>query len=74
MHDVTEQLHPGIVDVALAAARAGGLPVAGVDLYIDSVDAPDAVVIEVNQQAGARPSRATSPRGPLSRFALSGGP
>ncbi len=52
MHDVTEDLHLGIIDVALAATRAVGLPVAGVDLYIDSVDAPDAVIIEVNEQPG----------------------
>lgn len=52
MHDVTEELHPGIVSVALAAARAVGLPVAGVDLYIDAVDAPEAIIIEVNEQPG----------------------
>jgi GNAT-family acetyltransferase (TIGR03103 family) len=52
MHDVTDELHPGIVDVVLAATRAVGLPVAGVDLYIDSVDVPDAVIIEVNEQPG----------------------
>jgi GNAT-family acetyltransferase (TIGR03103 family) len=52
MHDVTDELHPGIVAVVMAATRAVGLPVAGVDLYIDAVDAPGAVIIEVNEQPG----------------------
>lgn len=50
--DVTDLLHDDLGEMAVAAARAVDLPVAGVDLLITAVDAPDAVVIEVNEQPG----------------------
>jgi GNAT-family acetyltransferase (TIGR03103 family) len=50
--DVTDDLHSAVASVALAAARAINLPVAGVDLIIDAVDKPQAVIIEVNEQPG----------------------
>jgi D-alanine-D-alanine ligase-like ATP-grasp enzyme len=37
---------------ALRAADAVGLPVAGVDLIVERPDAPQHVVIEVNEQPG----------------------
>jgi GNAT-family acetyltransferase (TIGR03103 family) len=52
MHDVTDDLHPALVDTALAVARALGIPVVGVDLMVPDVAAPDHVVIEANEQPG----------------------
>ncbi len=50
--DVTDDLHPEVGQLALAAAEAIDLPVAGVDVIIDAVDAPGGVIIEVNEQPG----------------------
>lgn len=53
IHDVTEQLHPALAELARAATTAIGLPVAGVDLMVvDPAEAGPAVVIEVNEQPG----------------------
>ena len=52
IHDVTDRLHRELEALAVAAAAAVDLPVAGVDLIIDAVDAPGGVVIEVNEQPG----------------------
>jgi len=50
--DVTEVLHEGLGQLAVAAAEAVDLPVAGVDLIISAVDDPDGIIIEVNEQPG----------------------
>ncbi|MDQ6616640.1 MAG: hypothetical protein M3083_18330 [Actinomycetota bacterium] len=50
--DVTEELHPALADLAVAVSAAIDVPVAGVDLIVDSVDKPDGTVIEVNEQPG----------------------
>jgi GNAT-family acetyltransferase (TIGR03103 family) len=52
MHDVTDEVHPALVDVALRAARAIEIPVVGVDLIVPSIDGPDYTIIEVNEQPG----------------------
>jgi D-alanine-D-alanine ligase-like ATP-grasp enzyme len=52
IEDITLGLHPALADLAVAAASAIGLPVAGVDLIVDSVDKPNGTVIEVNEQPG----------------------
>jgi GNAT-family acetyltransferase (TIGR03103 family) len=52
IEDVTADLHPSLVDLAVAATEVIGLPVAGVDLIVDSVDKPDGTIIEVNEQPG----------------------
>ena len=52
IEDVTADLHPALVDLAVAATEVIGLPVAGVDLIVDSVDKPDGTIIEVNEQPG----------------------
>jgi D-alanine-D-alanine ligase-like ATP-grasp enzyme len=52
IEDVTDRLHPDHADVGLRAAAALDLPVAGVDLLVDDVEAPGQVVIEVNEQPG----------------------
>jgi GNAT-family acetyltransferase (TIGR03103 family) len=52
IEDVTAELHPALADLAVAATNAIGTPVAGVDLIVESLDKPDGVVIEVNEQPG----------------------
>lgn len=52
IEDVTEGLHPALEGLAVAAAAAVDLPVAGIDLIIDGVDAPGGAIIEVNEQPG----------------------
>ncbi len=50
--DVTDELHPELQKLAVAAAAAVDLPVAGIDLIVEAVDAPNGVIIEVNEQPG----------------------
>lgn len=52
IHDITDVLHPRLAEVALAAAEAVNIPVCGVDLIVEAPDAPDHVVIEVNERPG----------------------
>jgi len=52
IHDVTDHLHPTHAALALAVAAAVHIPVVGVDLFVDAVDRPGAVVIEANEQPG----------------------
>lgn len=50
--DVTDVLHPTLRDAALAAARAIGIPVTGIDLMIKDPTLPDYVFIEANERPG----------------------
>jgi GNAT-family acetyltransferase (TIGR03103 family) len=50
--DVTDQLHPELSAVALAAARAIEIPVVGVDLMVPAIDGPEYMIIEANEQPG----------------------
>jgi GNAT-family acetyltransferase (TIGR03103 family) len=50
--DVTDNLDPALAELALAATRAVDLPVAGIDLIVDSADGAGAVIVEVNEQPG----------------------
>ncbi len=50
--DVTDDLHPHLADVALAAAAAIDIPVVGLDLIVPDVRGPDHVFIEANEQPG----------------------
>jgi GNAT-family acetyltransferase (TIGR03103 family) len=52
IEDVTDALHRQIQELAVAAAAAVGLPVAGIDLIVDSITAPGGIIIEVNEQPG----------------------
>jgi len=52
IRDVTDELHPELAAVAVAAARAIGIPVLGLDLIVPAVDGPEYVVIEANEQPG----------------------
>jgi D-alanine-D-alanine ligase-like ATP-grasp enzyme len=49
---VTDQLHPELSAVALAAARAIEIPVVGVDLMVPAIDGPEYMIIEANEQPG----------------------
>nr|WP_238985758.1 N-acetylglutaminylglutamine synthetase [Kineococcus radiotolerans] len=50
--DVTDDLHPQLVEAAVAASRAIGIPVTGLDLLVPDVAGPDHVVIEANERPG----------------------
>ncbi|HEX3539351.1 MAG TPA: hypothetical protein VHT75_02800 [Acidimicrobiales bacterium] len=50
--DVTAEVHPDLAQLAVSAAAAVGLPVAGIDLIVDALESPDGVIIEVNEQPG----------------------
>jgi GNAT-family acetyltransferase (TIGR03103 family) len=52
IHDVTERLHPRLVDAAVRAAQALGIPVVGFDFIVSAPDAPDYAIIEANERPG----------------------
>ena len=52
LDDVTEELHPDLVDAAVRAARALDIPVVGLDLLVPAADQPDYVFIEANERVG----------------------
>ena len=52
IHDVTDQLHPALVDAAVKAARAIDIPVVGLDFIVPSPARPDYAVIEANERPG----------------------
>lgn len=52
INDVTDQVHPALVEAAIAAARAIGIPVAGIDFMVRSPDQPEYVFIEANERPG----------------------
>lgn len=52
IHDVTDRVHPRLVDAATAAARAIDIPVVGVDLMVKSPFEADYVFIEANERPG----------------------
>lgn len=52
IHDVTDQTHPQLIEAAVRAARAIGIPVTGIDLIVKSPDQPDYVFIEANERPG----------------------
>jgi len=52
IHDVTESLHPDLVEVAEAAARQLDIPVVGLDLIVAAPDQPGYVIIEANERPG----------------------
>jgi len=52
IHDVTDQLHPNLVDAAVRAARALDIPVVGLDFLVPSPREPDYVIIEANERPG----------------------
>ena len=52
IHDVTEAVHPDLVEAAVKAARAIDIPVVGVDFMVKSPSEPDYVFIEANERPG----------------------
>ena len=52
IHDVTDDLHPSIREVALKTARAIGIPVVGVDFLMPDVRGEEYVIIEANENPG----------------------
>lgn len=52
IHDVTEIVHPRLVEAAINAARAIDIPVVGIDFMVKSPTEPDYVFIEANERPG----------------------
>jgi len=52
IHDVTDSVHPELIDAAVAAAKAIDIPVVGIDLMVKSPNRPDYVFIEANERPG----------------------
>lgn len=52
IHDVTEVVHPHLVEAACTVARAIEIPVVGVDFMIKAPAEPDYVFIEANERPG----------------------
>ncbi len=52
IHDVTDQLHPSLVDAAVIASREIGIPVTGIDMLVPDVSEPEYVLIEANERPG----------------------
>ncbi|MCF4165206.1 N-acetylglutaminylglutamine synthetase [Zavarzinia compransoris] len=52
IHDVTDMVHPTLVEVGVKVARAIDIPVVGVDLMVKSPLKPDYAFIEANERPG----------------------
>ncbi len=52
IHDVTDRLHPQLVEAAVRAAKAIQIPLVGLDFLVERVDGPDYVIIEANERPG----------------------
>src|SRR5690606_3135525 len=52
IHDVTSKLHPELNSASVAASRALGIPVTGLDLLVSAPDSPEHVFIEANERPG----------------------
>jgi D-alanine-D-alanine ligase-like ATP-grasp enzyme len=52
IHDVTEQLHPGLAEAARRATQAIDIPVTGLDFMVSDVSGSDYVIIEANERPG----------------------
>ncbi len=52
IHDVTDVVHPALVEAACKAARAIDIPVVGIDFMVRSPSEPDYVFIEANERPG----------------------
>jgi GNAT-family acetyltransferase (TIGR03103 family) len=52
IHDVTDQLHPGLSEAARNAAQAINIPVTGLDFMVPDISGPDYVIIEANERPG----------------------
>ncbi|MCF8069855.1 MAG: N-acetylglutaminylglutamine synthetase [Desulfobacterales bacterium] len=52
IHDVTEKLHPKLIEAAESAARAIEIPVTGLDFLIKDISLSDYHIIEANERPG----------------------
>jgi len=52
IHDVTDHVHPALVDAAVRVSRAIDIPVVGVDLIVRSHREPEYRFIEANERPG----------------------
>lgn len=52
IHDITEHLHPQLIEAAKKAARAIDIPVVGLDFLVASPMQNDYVIIEANERPG----------------------
>ncbi|GLK73505.1 N-acetylglutaminylglutamine synthetase [Ancylobacter dichloromethanicus] len=52
IHDVTDMVHPLLVEAGIKVARAIDIPVVGVDLMVKSPMEPDYAFIEANERPG----------------------
>ncbi|WP_114007734.1 N-acetylglutaminylglutamine synthetase [Cohaesibacter intestini] len=50
--DVTEEVHPRLIDAAVKAAKAIDIPVTGIDFMVKDHRQPDYVFIEANERPG----------------------
>ncbi len=52
IHDVTDQIHPHLIDTSVRAAAAIGIPVTGLDFIVPDVSGPEYWLIEANERPG----------------------
>ncbi len=52
IHDVTDTVHPVLVEASIKAARAINIPVVGIDLMVKSPRGPEYSFIEANERPG----------------------
>lgn len=52
IHDVTDQLHPDMIDVSIRVAAAIGIPVTGLDFMVPDVSGNQYWLIEANERPG----------------------
>ncbi|WP_181699834.1 N-acetylglutaminylglutamine synthetase [Chthonobacter albigriseus] len=52
IHDVTDIVHPTLVEAGVRAARAIPIPVAGIDLLVEAPDKPFYAFVEANERPG----------------------
>src|SRR5690606_7963115 len=52
IHDVTDIVHPRLVEAACRASQAIDIPVTGIDLMVRSPSEPEYVFIEANERPG----------------------
>ena len=52
IHDVTDEVHPELIEAAITAARAIDIPVTGIDLLVNSPQEPGYVFVEANERPG----------------------
>jgi GNAT-family acetyltransferase (TIGR03103 family) len=52
IEDATDKLHPALAEAACRAAEVLDIPVVGLDLIVESLDAPEYAILEANERPG----------------------